>query len=800
MCSLRTAFLAATLLTSLSTTALASDLADHPVLGKLTFDELEPTRGTIIQVQLSASGDTERLDTIGAELAEIFTELELRFDEVLGGPAGLGSSDDREPIEAVVLLDNDTWNKVRPSTPTPPGAHFDPELGAIVTYDLAWPGSPRSKRIRGLRRALVAALFDAHGASPPAWLALGAEQHLLADLGDEDAAPEARTERLLAELLEGGFEHGFLLPVLELMNLGGRAALFEFASAHTTEVRDTERWTERRVETLGELGGALFDFLVTSETYREPLLEHLGASVRGEAPGPMVTDLEATDLEAAFWDDLLGAERKRRKDFDPRGLVAPELFTEAVGRLGLDSGSADAGEEVDPKANLEMALWQAGQGNLKSARALLEAAAGDPDCDRHLVGIAALEDLRMAYLEHLCSALGDAGKLRVEHEGRTVSADVTRVGLRSVFLADNSRGLERVAIDDLPIGDLVERMEKEKPAFGDPAARAWAIALVGGKWKRSLTNEQKRDKALNADLDAIAGLLDRGRILSGIATVCDTQTSTDEVRLATAAELLASDADHELLQAELWRMTAACKTLLEETFDAGDPLDLLAVTPKRDGDRLSLTYDFDEEQQLLDWPLVAEYSPEFVTLLPALEDSAPLRELERKKGVGLEGSQAFQHLLSFGGPMTLTYEFSFERTKKKRDAGNYEVDFLFASICDDLGYNHLRTGQFGELDVVDVESKGNVHLAHPEPLDYKLGQTYRIELELLGNDEVETRLDGKRIFNTSAHGRSQGRVAFLLHSDRRVHLQSVTIEGVLLEDQSSTRRLYVESRMAALGF
>ena len=783
----------------LSLPAAPADLGQHPGLRSLDLDEVEPRRGTIVHVQVGPADDPDRADAIAGELADLTHELESWLDSEILGFAGLPNSGDREPVELVVLLDSGTWDDLRPDRPTPAGAFRDATSGCVVTYDLAWPGSPRSKRLTGLRRALVDALLDAKGQLPPAWLTEGLAQTALGGLGSEQAGPEARRTRLAAELLEGGLDQGFLLPVAELMDAGGSAGLLERVREATVEHREPEAWTRRRLDSLADQAAALFQFLWSDEVRREELAAYLGEVASGGSPG----SLASRGLAEAFWDDLLGDLRAADRGFDPRGLVGDgtsEAFASAVDRLGLDELEVGSDDGLDVQDRVAMAMWLAGKGRLVAAGEVLDAGAGDGTVDRHRDAIAALTDLRAAWLAHLAAAEGEGGKLRFRHDGRTVTADVARVGREGVFLAENSRGVERIAIDDLELGELIERMEKADPPFGDSLARAWGHALVGGKYKRSLTSAQKRDKDLAADLEAVAGSLDRGRILAAIAVVTDAATSTDEARLAAAAGLLEDDADDELVQAELWRVEAACEGILEARFAAADPLDLLAVTPERDGDRITLTYDFRQEEQQLDWPAVGSYSPEFVALLPGLSDTKPERELVRKKGLAVSGSQAMQHLLSFAGPMTLTYEFSFERTKTKREATQHAMDFFYGSICDDLGYNHVRTGQFGELDVVDVASSANEHQTHPTPLSYKLGQSYRIELEVTEGGEAVTRLDGDEVFRGSAHGRSDGRVAFLIHTDRVVHLQEVRISGRLAENQAPTRQLYVDSHMRALGF
>ena len=166
----------------------------------------------------------------------------------------------------------------------------------------------------------------------------------------------------------------------------------------------------------------------------------------------------------------------------------------------------------------------------------------------------------------------------------------------------------------------------------------------------------------------------------------------------------------------------------------------------------------------------------------------------------VQGAIVFQHLLAFEGPVKLSYEMSYERTKTKSEAKLTALDYVYASICDDLNFQHLRTSQFGNLDVVDSEKELNVQQVRETPLTYKLGATYRLELELDAKGKATTRLDGEEVFSIEDHGRVSGRVLFMIRSDRVVRLHEVTIEGRLANDQAPLVAMWLEGQLDEIGF
>lgn len=806
-----------------------ASLAKNSALSGLEYDEVEPLRGLVLHVELAPGADPDRADAIADELGDLFKPVEERFDAHFGGLEA------RSPIHVIVTVAPDTWRAARGAdiAPSPGGADFLPAFGssgAVVTYDLAWPGSSRRTRIKGLSEAFGEALIASHAKVPATELpgALIAGAGRLAGLDDatgataltrqagaagaQSAAPIPASakrskrsttsstpslgphDRLISALVEGGFRDGFLGDVATLMAPVGLAGLWADAKGATTEARDAEGWAERRYDARVDQAAHLFAAALAAPSTAEATLSWVGTALAGDKPAPE----ELAPAELAAWTRLLTTEHDADLAFDPRDLAGPPAFEQAVAKLNLPER---ASEEVSgrPEDRLAEGLWLASQGQLEAAHRTLAAAGSDPTAERALAGIEALQELRASYLAHLADG-AVAEKLRIDYQGKLLAADVTRVGNRSVFLAENTRGVDRLPITSIDIGELVGRMEKEKPAFGDALGRAWAQALVGGKWKRSLSVELKKDKTLSADLASVEEQLERGRVLHLLSKIDDGATTAPTERLAAIKDLLDTAASTDDVQNAHGHLEEVARELLASRFESTDLTSLLSATSaEQSGDTLTLEYDFKSTGELADWPSVNGYSPDFVAQFPELTTETSTREVDDKLLV-VHGSSVFQHVVAFAGPLELTYELSYERTKKKSDAKLAAIDYVYASICDDLAYQHLRTSQFGNLDVVDTDSETNEQHNRSTPLSYKLGKTYELGLELDKKGQVSSTLDGDTVFEADAHGRSAGRLLFLIHSDRVVRLHSIKIKGRIADDQGPLREMWIQGQLQELGF
>ena len=781
-------------LVSAAPTALCAPLGDiksHPVLKTLQLEEVSPVRTLNIYVEVMPGADFDRPDGVAQEMADVFKKVEGEFERQF--PA----LNKRERINLVVTNHPDTWLLVRGARPSTMGADFLDDVeqhGTVVTYDLAWPGASRSSRETGLRFAFAQALFASaakvEAKQLPGALVLGTGHLMTAGDALDPAGPVAT--RLRKTLFEGGFQDHFLMGLEPLSAFAGYAALWAHAQSVTSEIYEHDAWAGTRLEAYADLMAYGMAAAMADATTRAALDAWIAGALKGPAGAP------PGDWEQAMWTQLLSAARSLDPSLDPRELGGSPGFAAAVAGLGLPpkvlaSGSAKAEDAIAE------GLYLASTGQLEHALGVLQSAAVDARAARMANDVAALRDLRRAYLEFLATSPDD-NKLRIDWQGRLLVANVTRVGLRSVFLSENIREVDALRIAELPMAGLVERMEKESPVFGEAKTRAWAVALVGGNWERTLDDAAKKDAELMADLGSVAKQLERGRVLSLISRARDAAGQSAAARLDALADLAATALESEDFTKAKSELRGVASTILLDRFENTDLTELLtASSVKRDGDRFALDYDFSDAKQLGDWPQLEGYAPEWIALFEALDEDAPLLQVEKGE-LRLSGHVTMQHILAFRGPIKVSFEFEIPKQGTKKDSKKVMQDHVYVSICDDLAFQHVRSRQFGELDIVDTDSQTNSFFQYEKPITYKMGKTYGFEMSLDENGQVETQFDGEEGFKADAAGRKEGRVVLMSFSDREVRLSKLHIEGLLGSDQSPMRDVWLGSQLSALGF
>lgn len=793
--------LAALLVVSSSLPALAAlpklpgtDFKSNPALKERLFEEASPVRSLNIYVEVMEGAELDRPDEVAKGVADLFEELEARFDQRFPGLDG------RKRIDVVVVTHPDTWHAARGERPMTEGADFLDALGehgTVVMYDFAWPGGSRKSREEGARfalgQALVAAAADVPAVELPAALTLGVG-HLMREK-DGATLGGPLTERMHAELREGGFGHGFFMDLTELAAIRGFDALHAHALAATTEVNAKDHWAGQRMERLADqmaftLGSALDD-----PARSEPAQAWLAAVLAGEADAAALGA-----LDEGAWAVLLAHLRGVDPGLDPREVAGSPAFGRATAALTLPAVEANAAAGNADDAIAEGA-YLASIGKLDAALRALGRAGSDARAQRFATGIDSIRGLRRGFLESL--ALGESDeKLRFEWDGRLLVASVTRVGNETVFLGENTREIKSLPIADLPMPAIVERMEKEDEPYGEAAARAWTLALAKGKWKNSLSSAEKKNTELVGDLESVADQLERGRTLSLISIARDANGQSADARLAAMGELCATAADSADFEAAREGLLAGAKAILDERFGSADLTDLLAASEVEvDGNRYALMYDFSDADQLADWPRVETYAPAWLELLQPLDTKQPLFEVDKKdKELALQGLAVAQHILSFKGPIRVSFDFEIPKQGKKSDANKAVMDTMYISICDDLDYQHIRSSQFGDIDIVDTESGTSIFKQNSNLPNYNMGKTYDFEMTLDADGKVTTRYDKKHGFEEQAPGRVEGRVVLMSYSDRELRVKKLRIEGDLAADQGSMKAMWVQAQLDALGF
>jgi hypothetical protein len=776
---------------SVALPAPIDDLKSHPVIKTLQLEEVSPVRTLNIYVEVMPGADFDRPDVVAQEIAGVFNKVEAEFDRQFPG------LNKRERINLVVTNHPDTWLSVRGERPSTMGADFLDcvgKHGTVVTYDLAWPGASRASRETGLRfamaQALLASAAKVEANQLPGALVLGAG-HLLSTSDPLEPAGDLST-RLSQTLFEGGFQDQFLMGLEPLIRFAGFDELWAHAQSVTSEIYERDAWAGKRLEAYADLMAYGMATAMADASARAALDAWIAGALKGPADAP------PGELEQALWTQLLNATRGLDPSLDPRPLGGSSGFKAAVDALALPAKATGSGSANAENAIAE-GLYLASTGQLARSLDVLQTASMDARAQRMAAGVEALRDLRRGYLEFLATSPDD-NKLRIDWQGRLLVANVTRVGLRSVYLGENIREVEALAIAELPMAGLVERMEKESPVYGAAEARAWAVALIGGNWERSLDADAKNNADLMADLGSVAKQLERGRVLSLISRARDAAGQTANARLDALTELCATAKESDDFVQAQDELRSIASTILLDRFENTDLTELLtASSVKREGDRFELDYDFSDAKQLGDWPELDGYAPEWIKLFEALDEDTPMLKVEKGE-LQLAGHVTLQHILAFRGPIKVSFEFEIPKQGTKKDSKKVMQDHVYVSICDDLAFQHVRARRFGQLDIVDTDSQTNSFFQYEKPITYKMGKTYSFELSLDENGQVETLFDGKEGFKSEAPGRKEGRMVLMSFSDREVRLSKLHIEGLLGSDQGPLRDVWLGSQLSALGF
>lgn len=769
---------------------LASDFDANPVLKDLRFEEASPVRTLDIHVEYMDGADFDRPDVVAKDLAKLFTEVEAEFDALL---PGLGN---RDSIPVVVVNHPDTWLAARGARPTTEGADFLDTLGehgAIVMYDFAWPGGSRKSREQGFRfaagQALFAAAADKPAAELPTGLLLGIGQLLCEP--DAGAPDSALAGRLHGELREGGFGDGYFVDLGVVAVTRGFDATLAAVRGATTEARAKDHWTRQRLARWGDqiaftLGHALGD-----EAQAASCVEWLTQVGQGK-----IDVMALGQLDEAAWTALLQHLRIADPGLDPRTLQGSPAFGRAIEALTLPVVEASA-TSAKPADAIAEGVYLASVGDFAGAERALARAGTDERVQRFAAGVASVEALRRDYLSHLASSPEEL-KLRIDFDGRLLVAAITRVGNHTAYLGENTRDLTSVAIRDLPMSELVERMEKEDEPFGADEARAWAQAFGGGRWKSSLG--KNASDTLTDDLASVEGEVQRGQVLSLISSARDGVHFNGEQRLQALRDLFEVGADSADFEAAKDELRGVATEILTARFEGTDMANLLSASKvEQDGDRIVIEYDFSDPAQLGDWAPLETYASEWVGMFTPLETKRNVFELDRKaKELVLEGKSMAQHVLAFKGPIEIGMTFEVPKQGKKSESRSVMQDHLYVSVCDDLDYQHVRARAFGELDVVDTDS-GTNEFKQGEPLSYKMGKPYEFEL-VLEDGKATTQLDGKQRFEADAPGREQGRMVLMSYSDRELRIRGMRIEAGLADDQGPLRDMWLAGQLAGIGF
>jgi len=660
-------------------------------------------------------------------------------------------------------------------------AHYDPERRFAVTYPTRKNFDPEG--YHALRHELVHAAMHAartgEGISQDAWLDEGLAEFLASGLARrQDTAMSVVARQLIRGVGADPEQYLALLPIEDLVaaqgyedvlkrigrRLGGTRAdpaylsvfyreahLFNEFLHDANDGRHRSRYLEVVGSNLDGRGGAkafleAFDGVDLAVLQREflgwidPALAALELP-----PTPSVETVEAVEAAAQGLAAPCG-------EFDPEALRA--LIETPRIALGRALAACRAGAAEDAVDTLVRALERTEPGE------------DHERLKRESARVRSWIALRDRYLDFLVK---EGKKLDVELDGKRLRAVVKSIDGGELVLGANDLELERLELSRVPAFPLALAMAKHRKTLDAGWARIYPYTLVDDpRWKKLLKDDEPEAAALGRDAPGFAAEIADGRSIAPVASLlkhqlpkdaAEARALLDELRAALAA---GGDRLPEGVRETLRPL--ACKAF--ETFYATeDPLDGLAGEVERlDGGRVRITYSFEEDDELGDFP--AGVDPTLA--LGGLSDT-PMEERLEVEGGGLKASGVVsrRHLLRLGGPIKIRYEISSKRSA---------MSLALVGLCGREQGRFAACLGAGNLIVIDQRSG-----LLPDPnATYDPGGkgTSRIELAFDGKGRVALSVNGKQVREQSCGSLRVCDVFLSVAGKYELGFDDVVLEGI----------------------
>lgn len=411
-------------------------------------------------------------------------------------------------------------------------------------------------------------------------------------------------------------------------------------------------------------------------------------------------------------------------------------------------------------------------------------------------------ELRESYLTGLAEK-GD--KLRVELDGRRRALRVEGYEDGLITFALNKYGVDELEASQISLRDLSSNWKSAKA--GKPELRAFVLRLAGDKsWKSQWPRDEEGHEALIDELEGIpdalvhgARVLDlralenfQGRVLGrseGRAVV-----DLHERIFGGAEPKLEGDPDgakrHNLRALVRGALVAAWG--MEELAQG-----LHASEHSIIGDELRLVYNFESEEELLDWPKDELRLP-FLRMLGVLR--TPQTDWQdRLNGGFLEvlGEVDRRHIVPFRGPLHLRYPLQV--AKVGQEGGMWMCGTF---LNDDLDKSYLVA--FGLGYFLQGFERGRTSQNQRDQIYYEVGRNYFVDLTYDKTGLLTVvREDKPEVSKLTLKTRrvDHGHISIGVYTDYLTRYDSFEIQGKPdLREMDRFRDEWVLDRLAEMGY
>lgn len=746
------------------------------------------------------------------------------FDADYAQPNGLSRRLDRASSSVVVLWTLQDYQPWLKTAAEPNGfsdiALYDRALGAVVTAEYGVPTqAPHWRRMPMLAQAVRAEL-DAFSRDAnvrlPHWVAEGLSAYLSTHEGMETTSlrkhflDKELVQKVVITMHDPGVRNSTLLPLRELFGVTSfaetRAALVKKYGPAVEKLIKPEL-AQKMVH--GQAWALVMYLHEGAEgKYRASFVKYLGSALAGDGGlKAFEREFKGVDvgvLEAEFYAWFFDVYAKMSPGFKADPLALKGLGTPA----GADAKPA-AAKSADLSSLLELdvasahagLLYEIRAGRFESAVAELEKLRAKPKVGAHAARLET-EILRcrkfMALRDKHVGALAAAGgKLTFEHEGKKQTAKVKGMADGKVFLEENRAKLAALSLESLDPLELAKGFDKALLEGPDGWARWYPAVLAGDAKAAKALKGSEGAEALKKDAgDFYPDMLANGAgvaLLARVAQGGGGDATAAKAQFEALTELLAKHGTTELVTTRKAVLRDAGASILAGVWEPSKAAEATAAqfTALPDG-RVRLVYDFQKKEQSADFQPDHGYYAIWRASLSG-HKVAPKPSVQIGDGaMRMTGAACMRHAWSFGEPVKLEYDVSFEGVSE--DANRTP---LFAvGVCDDRKESFVWSQGFGSLFANDVAKRFVRNAAVSEGKPIESGTAYTLGLEVKAGVVTSTE-NGAQVKTIEGVPHRGGGVFFYVHSDPLVVFSTLTIEGK--PDMDALRDVWVARKLEALG-
>ncbi len=482
----------------------------------------------------------------------------------------------------------------------------------------------------------------------------------------------------------------------------------------------------------------------------------------------------------------------------------------ALPHHGQDPSTLDlaslAVEADDAASRLALAIGLAADGASRAAVAELERVA-QLELDRALAERVALERERaLAWISvrdlYLTDLARKNGSLRIEWKGDKLVADVVAFEGGVVRLAANERGVEEIAVEDVPPLDLIARIGSQVDEYGPPWVRLYPYALVGDEKVGVLMRRDPSREVEQLRADAASfyrETLARGRALAALDRLAQSEPPRDAAdarRLYRLVERAQGARELEALRERAPVLRELAQLCLDLRFAAdGLPVVLRGDVESLGEGRVRLTYDFEDERELDDFARDDHFLAAHHTQVPKLSTNDTSVHVE-EGALHAWGAAALRHVLELEGQTAVLAEVRWS----ERPTGRGKLPILRLGCAADRGGNYVLLSGLGDLFVQSGLPRFQQNVPARDTQTILVGRDYVLELRHDGTSEASSWVDKGRQARIDCGPRTHGLVFLWFHSDLDVRIDELVIEGrPRPASLDALRKRWVASELAQLG-